>query len=200
MSKKIFAFIFLFTLLVAGFISFNDIYKKYTANEIITAQIYHIDKQAIEYKVNNPAKNQTRAGYIYTVYYSFEFNNENKIDSFEGNNFFYRIGQTLPIKYDEKTNTSEPFIPITFLYIIIINIIYLMCYVLCLIKKIGTNTLYEEANPPLLVQLFIIAISCFVWRGNGSGEYLLSFFFMATSIGIAIKMFISLIKKPKQKN
>lgn len=199
MFKKIFAFMFIAILVIITIINFNDVYKKYNNKEKITAKIYLIDKQSYKYEYideDNPKLSRTRTGYRYIVYYSFNYNGEEKTGNFEGNNLFYKQGHNLTIYYDKTNDISVEFIlPITLVYIVIVSLIYLTCYILCYTKKVSINVLYEHPNPPLFIQLVIIGISYLAHRVDNVGGYLLSFFFMIISIAIAVQTYIIIVKR-----
>ena len=198
MFKKIFAFIFLTALLIMAVINFNVEHNKYSNKEKIIAEIYSIDKQSYEYEYADsdyPGKRRTRTGYKYIIYYSFYYNGEEKTGYFEGNNILYKEGHNLVVYYDKLEDISIVYVlPLILIYIVITFVIYLACYILCYKNKINLNILYEHPNPPLFIQLIIIGMSYLSYRVDNTGGYLLSFFFMITSIGIAIQTLITIIK------
>ena len=199
MFKKIFAFIFIVSLVIISIINFKYVYKRYANKEKLTAKIYLVDKQSYEYEYvdpDNPRIRRNRTGYDYIVYYSFIYNGEEKTGNFEGNNLFYKKGNNLTIYYDKTEDKSIAFIfPGTLIYIVLLSIIYFICYILCYIKKININILYEFPNPPLFIQLIIVGMSYLAHRVDNIGGYLLSFFFMAVGIAVAIQTYTIIIKR-----
>lgn len=202
MLKKIFHLSFIVILIVVAIFNFIFVYKKYSNKEKIIAQIYHVDKQAYEYDYvdsDNPRIHRTKTGYRYIVYYSFYYNGEEKTDNFEGNNIFYKQGHHLTIYYDKTADASEVFIfPMTLVYITILTLIYLMCYILCYVKKINISVLDEYPSPFLFIQFIIIGMSYLAYRVDNIGGFFLSFFFMFISISIAFSSY-STIHKLKSK-
>lgn len=202
MLKRIFNLLFIVILIVVAILNFTLIYTKYSNKEKIVAQIYHVDKQLYEYDYvdsDNPRIHYTKKGHKYIVYYSFNYNGEEKTDNFEGNNILYKQGRNLTIYYDKITDTSIAFIfPITFVYIIILVLIYLVCYILCYTKKINISILGEYPNPPLFIQFIIIGMCYLAYRVDNIGGFFLSFIFMIISIAIAVQAYI-IVHKQKSK-